>query len=122
MNEKKICIIGSMGSGKTTIAKKISSRTQIPLYQTDNFVWDRSEFNKKYPAHVRDEILIKARLEDAWIIEGAHYQWGFESFEQADVIFILNPYVFIRDWRMVKRFIKTRVGWKNQIISRRYPI
>jgi len=46
-----------------------------------------------------------------WIIEGVQSNdWTFESFSQSDYIVILNPNVFIRDYRIFKRFIKSRTG------------
>lgn len=38
---KKIHIIGSVGSGKTTLARTLSSHLNIPFYELDNVVWKR---------------------------------------------------------------------------------
>ncbi len=38
---KRIHIIGSVGSGKTTLAKDLSSKLNIPYYELDNVVWKR---------------------------------------------------------------------------------
>ena len=35
----KIDIIGSVASGKTTLAKRISKQYNIPYYEKDNIVW-----------------------------------------------------------------------------------
>jgi hypothetical protein len=32
------------------------------------------------------------------------------SFERADVIFVLRPNVFLRDWRILKRFTSRKLG------------
>ncbi|MGM0845159.1 MAG: shikimate kinase [Bacillota bacterium] len=37
----KIHIIGSVGSGKSTLGRKMSSEMDIPLYELDNVVWQR---------------------------------------------------------------------------------
>lgn len=37
----RMYIIGSVGSGKTTLAKKTASAYSIPRFETDNFVWER---------------------------------------------------------------------------------
>ena len=47
---------------------------------------------------------------DSWIIEGAQYNWGTESFQKADVIFIFKPNKIVRDYRVVRRFFRTRFG------------
>ena len=38
----KIDIIGSVASGKTTLARKISQKYNVPHYEKDNVVWDRT--------------------------------------------------------------------------------
>ncbi|WP_373457862.1 hypothetical protein [Paenibacillus wynnii] len=58
-----------------------------------------------------DEILSM----DSWIVEGAQYSWGTESFKKADIIFILKPNKLTRNYRVVRRFFRTRIGlekWK----------
>ncbi|MDN7246955.1 AAA family ATPase [Planococcus shenhongbingii] len=37
----KVYIIGSVGSGKTTLAKTIAAKLRIPRFEIDNFVWER---------------------------------------------------------------------------------
>ena len=39
----KIDIIGSVGSGKTSLAKQLSKEYNIPYYEQDNIVWIRTE-------------------------------------------------------------------------------
>lgn len=38
----KIDIIGSVASGKSTLAAVISEKYKIPYYQKDNIVWERT--------------------------------------------------------------------------------
>lgn len=73
-------------------------------------MWDRSEPYLRYPIEVRDSKLAEILGGKSWIIEGAHFKWGQESFNKADLIFILTPNRFIRDFRVILRFIKTRIG------------
>lgn len=49
----KIRIIGSCGSGKSTLARELSKRYDIPYYEIDNMIWDRSSDNRKYPEEVK---------------------------------------------------------------------
>lgn len=109
-NSIKIRIIGACGSGKSYIAKEISKRYGVNYYELDNLVWDRSEENLRFPIEIRDSNLMKIVNTEAWIIEGVHYKWGQESFKKADLIFIIQPNRFLRDYRVVKRFIKSRLG------------
>ena len=43
----KLDIIGSVASGKTTLARKLSAQYQIPFYEKDNIVWERTPHGDK---------------------------------------------------------------------------
>lgn len=48
--------------------------------------------------------------QDDWIIEGVYYSWLSESFEKSDKIIILNLPASIYKFRIIKRFIKRKLG------------
>jgi adenylate kinase family enzyme len=104
---RKIHIIGSVGSGKTTLARNLSLKLNIPHYELDNVVWRRSKPSDiKRSDEERDQILSTIVQSDAWIIEGAHYnEWVFTSFNNADVIIFLDTDYSKRKYRIVKRFV-----------------
>ncbi|GAA3413366.1 AAA family ATPase [Paenibacillus hodogayensis] len=104
---RKIHIIGSVGSGKTTLARNLSMKMKIPHYELDNVVWKRSKpSDTKRTDEERDQILSKMVQSDAWIIEGAHYNdWVIPSFNHADVILFLDTDYSKRKYRIVRRFI-----------------
>lgn len=106
----KIRIIGACGSGKSTVARRLSTAYGIPCYELDNLVWDRSETGKKYPQEIRDASLCRILQAKDWIIEGVYTKWARESFRDADLIIILEPHVLIRDYRIIRRFIRSRTG------------
>lgn len=109
----RVRIIGSCGSGKSYIARKLSIKYRIPFIETDNLVWDRKEANKRYPEDVRDAKLKDIVNKAEWIIEGVHHKWGQESFTEADLIFIIQPHALVRDYRVLRRFVRTRLGWEQ---------
>ncbi len=43
----RLDIIGSVASGKTTLAKIISEKYEIPYYEKDNIVWERTAYGDK---------------------------------------------------------------------------
>ena len=52
---------------------------------------------------------------DNWIVEGVYYKWLSESFLRADIIYYLDTNVLIRHFRIIKRFIKQRLGIERSI-------
>lgn len=109
---QKIHIIGSVGSGKTTLARELSKIYQIPYYELDNVVWIRKESGDIMRTdQARTEYLQRIVQTDSWIIEGIHQEeWVIQSFQQADCIIFLDTPYKIRIYRIVKRFMKQKIG------------
>ncbi|WP_397538250.1 AAA family ATPase [Rummeliibacillus pycnus] len=105
---QKIHIIGPVGSGKTTLAKKLALLNQCDYFELDNIVWIRSEDGDiRRTENDRDLLLQQIINNKKWVIEGAHYQpWTAPSLESADCIIYLEPSYFTRIYRVNKRFIK----------------
>ncbi|ASN07461.1 DNA topology modulation protein FlaR [Virgibacillus necropolis] len=115
MKPKKIHIIGSVGSGKTTFARRLSKKMNIAHYELDNVVWNRREnedvHDVKRSSQERDEYFFKIVNVDAWIVEGVHsVDWVIKSFERADVIIFLDINYFIRIYRIIRRFLLQKLG------------
>lgn len=107
----KIDIIGSVASGKTTLAKRISMKYQVPYYEKDNIVWERtSNGDKKRTPEERDKIFQEIIRSNNWIVEGSPRACLQESFEYCDYIIVLNEKTHIRLYRVIKRWILQRGG------------
>ncbi|MFD2829654.1 DNA topology modulation protein FlaR [Corticicoccus populi] len=105
--KNKIHIIGSIGSGKTTIAKTLSVLLAVPHYELDNVVWKRLDSgDTKRSISDRDEYLNRLAGSDKWIIEGVHHKWIEPSLKSADLIIFLDIDQSKRKWRIIRRFIK----------------
>lgn len=113
----KIFISGGPGSGKTTYARKISSETGIPHFDLDDIKWEKGSFSRERPKEERLKLRDKILSEnDNWIIEGVYFKdWIIPILEQSDKIIILNPSTTIRQWRIIKRFIKNKFNLKNKV-------
>lgn len=104
---KKIFIFGGIGSGKTSLAKEISRKLNLPYYSTDNLIfnsnWERVS-NKE-----RDNKLKKIIKSNKWIIEGTHKrEWILPAFKKADFVVILSISKFILIKRIISRHIKRK--------------
>jgi adenylate kinase family enzyme len=112
---KKIHILGGPGSGKSYASKKLSKLLKIKCFDLDDLVWDNKvkSYGKKAPEKIRDKKLKTILKRRSWIIEGVYFKWLRSSFSYADCIIILTPNVFIRDFRIIKRFIKRKTRLIN---------
>ncbi|MEC3885352.1 DNA topology modulation protein FlaR [Halobacillus sp. HZG1] len=104
---KKIHIIGSVASGKTTLARKLSKEWELPYYELDNVVWERHQTGDiRRTEEERAEYLKQVACSEGWIVEGVHNEWWVEdSFRHADVIIFLDTNYSVRTYRIIKRFI-----------------
>ncbi|WJN47388.1 DNA topology modulation protein FlaR [Priestia aryabhattai] len=103
---KKIHIVGSVGSGKTTLARLLSHRLEVPHYELDNIMWERThEGDKRRSEADRKKCLHHIAASQGWIIEGVHYTWVNESFNEADLIIFLDTHYLRRIWFIIKRYV-----------------
>lgn len=104
--QSKIYISGSVASGKTTMAKKLSKQLNIPWYQLDNVVHIRlSSGDVKRSPQEREIEFNKIINCEKWIIEGVFRECFKNGFEKADTIILLDTPSFKRKYRIIKRWI-----------------
>lgn len=108
---RKIHIIGSVGSGKTTLAKELSVILNIAHYELDNVVWKRSVEGDNRRSDKKKRGILKDIIDsDGWIIEGAHTNdWIEDSLLNAELIIFLEPAYGIRNIRIIKRFLRQKL-------------
>ena len=108
----KIHIIGCSGTGKTYLARKLSKKYNIQHYDLDDIQWDNSAdgYGLKMSVNKREELLKQILSQESWIIEGVYYAWVTESFQRADVIYVLDIPSYIYKYRIIMRFIKRKLG------------
>ncbi len=105
-NSKKILIIGDLGRGKTTLAKNISKKLNIPFFSTDDFLYE-----KKFSAYKEKSKSISEISEiykkDKWIVEGTTHFLLKNGLEPADIIIYLKHDNIFSQWHsIIKRYIK----------------
>lgn len=88
LRKKKIIIIGSPGSGKSTMSKELSDILMIPVIHLDKIFWkpnwisiNKEEFDQKL-----NEVLMK----DTWIIDGDYNRTLGVRIKKCDLIIYLD--------------------------------
>ena len=103
---KRVMIIGSPGSGKSTFAVWLSKETELPLIHLDKLFWrpgwvhcSREEFDG----------LLQTELEkNRWIIDGNYSRTVEARLKYADtVVFFRYPRTLCL-WRVIKRWLQSR--------------
>lgn len=104
----RILIIGSCGAGKSTFAKQLSEKLNLPLISLDQCYWKsgwiRSE-KEEWRLRVAD--LVKKK---AWVMDGNHQGTFDLRFPVSDVIIVFDFNRWICFWGIWKRrILKDRI-------------
>jgi adenylate kinase family enzyme len=109
MNKKvcKIYIIGSVASGKSTLARELSAKLGIICYDLDNVVWERhAGGDKKRTPQQIDDIFNQITFSEKWIIEDVMRPCFDKGLKRADIIILLDTPKRKRNWFAVFRWVK----------------
>ncbi len=111
---KRVAVFGNTGGGKSTLAKRLAERTQLPLYVLDMIQYragggevPREEFLKAHADLLR---------QDEWIIDGfGGVASAWERFAKADTLVYIDLPLVTHHWWVTRRLIKghfvTPEGW-----------
>ncbi|MGW8957926.1 adenylate kinase [Paenibacillus sp. NPDC055715] len=146
---KRIMVIGSPGSGKTHLAKRLSLWTHMPFISLDDMYWG-PEWKRS-----TDEQFFKQLGEvlhrDEWIIEGNYHDRYFtERLQRSDTIIVmdvstleaitgvmtrsLNRFLFskelpkgvkqkeVRIWDISPRFVRFVLGFRRRVRPKIWPV
>lgn len=118
----RIYIAGSVASGKTTLAKKLSNKLGIKCTHLDGIVHIKDKANKEW-GNIRrsdeeiNQLFKNTIMKPHWIIEDAGRKMFSEGMEAADMIVHLKPSIFVRRVRVMTRFFKQKLGMEECIYT-----
>lgn len=109
----KIYITGSVASGKSTLARKLSAVSGILCWHLDDVVYEKDPTgewgNRKRPQEVREKIFAEI-LSGDYIIEDTGREMFLEGMRRADQIVVLEIPLHVRYRRIILRHIKQVLG------------
>jgi adenylate kinase family enzyme len=85
---KKVIIIGCPGSGKSTFARKLKEKTDLPLHHLDMLYWneDRTTVSRE----IFDDRLKNVMATGEWIIDGNYARTMETRIKECDTVFFLD--------------------------------
>lgn len=105
----KILIIGNLGTGKTTLAKKFAKEYSIKHYEIDSIVHDDNNGGIKRSFEEQNRIVNNINKEKHWIIEGVLRGNLYCLLEMADKIIYLDISKRKTNIRILTRYIKQKL-------------
>ena len=101
---RRILVIGSGGSGKTTVASEIASRTGLPLIHLDQLFW-RPGWDPT-PDDEWDQVIDRLIAQEGWVMDGNYGRTLPQRIAAADAIVFLDVPRLVCTWRILKRRFK----------------
>jgi len=105
MKPNRIYILGTIGSGKSFLAIRLSKILNIPHYDLDDIFFAK-KFNIRREEKERDRLFKKLCNKKKWIIEGVFSLWIEEGIKKSDLVVFVNPKTLVLLYRTIKRYIK----------------
>jgi adenylate kinase family enzyme len=105
---QRVSVVGSSGSGKSTVARRLASILGAPYVELDALHW-----GPDWSAATADELRERVRqatAADSWIVDG-NYQSkiGTLVWERADTVVWVNPSKRTVMWRCISRTVRRLV-------------
>ncbi len=111
---RKIYVIGTVGTGKTTLAKRIATEYNLNHYELDNIVW-KAEDSKEIRRDDKEveELFNGLIMGNDWVLDDVGRPRFNKALDVADVIIYLDIPKRKRNYQILKRWIKQNLRLEN---------
>jgi adenylate kinase family enzyme len=104
----RVNVIGSSGSGKTTVGEKLARKLGVPFVEIDEIHWSRYPNWREPPADEFRAAVDAATRGDRWVVDGSYGKVRDIVWSRADTVVWLDTPFPGRFARMLRRTIKRR--------------
>lgn len=118
---KRILIFGASGTGKNWLGEKLSEKSGIKFYDTDDLAWIK-RFTIKRNYDEKSEMLKKICKRDKWIIGTGATSYVGCAEKRANLIIILQAGFFRSTYRIIKRHIKNNRSGKEKSLHNPFKL
>lgn len=101
LNAKRILIYGVTGSGKTTLARRVSEATGIPWHEADQLTWQANWV--QVPDDEQRRRIQELCSGDQWILDTAYGKWVDVPLARVELIIGLDYHRAVSLSRLLKR-------------------
>jgi adenylate kinase family enzyme len=108
---KRIAVVGTTGSGKTTIASALASLYDLPHVELDALHWGPNW--QEPPLEVFRQRVSQALAGDAWVTDGNYLKVRDVVWGRADTLIWLDYSLPVIYWRLICRTLERVVGRKT---------
>jgi adenylate kinase family enzyme len=118
---RRINVVGSSGSGKTTTGAELARRLGVPLVELDSLSWEPNWVAA--PIDVLRERVAAAVSGETWVVDGNYGVARDLVWARADTVVWLDLSLWIVMWRVcsrtVRRLVRREVLWNGNRESMR---
>ena len=113
---KRVALVGSGGSGKTTLSREISSITGLPIYHLDEIHWlpGWTEMPNEEFRPLQRELAAT----DEWIFDGNYYNSYDVRFDRADTVIVLS---LPRRLCITRVLVRVAKNWHRDVQAKGCP-
>ncbi|AJY76195.1 DNA topology modulation protein [Paenibacillus beijingensis] len=97
----RVLVLGSAGSGKSTLSQKLGTILDLPVIHLDSYYWKPnwvSTSNEEW-----DQIVEELTMKDQWIMNGNYSRTMDIRIKRADMIIFLDMPMLLCIYRVIKR-------------------
>jgi adenylate kinase family enzyme len=111
---RRIIVVGSQGSGKTSLALKLGRKLGLPVVHLDVLYWrpgwkasDKASFRARVANAIADE---------GWIVDGSFSGLAFDlTLARADTLVVIDLPRWLCQWRIAWRSVFNRAGMRPDL-------